>query len=63
MQRIKETKTLFLKKRNMKYSAKLTKIKRKNSQINIIRDEQEAIWKYTKIKNKISKPQGHNFKN
>lgn len=43
MQRIKETKTLFLKKRNMKYSAKLTKIKRKNSQINIIRDEQEAI--------------------
>lgn len=30
MQRIKETNTLFLKERNMKYSAKLSKIKRKN---------------------------------
>lgn len=63
MQRIKETNTLFLKERNMKFSAKLRKMKRKNSQINKIRNEQEAISKYTKIKNKIGKPQGHNFKN
>lgn len=52
-----------MKKRNLKYSAKLTKRKRKKSQVNKIRDEQEAISKHTKIKTKIGKPQGHNFKN